>query len=59
MNKIEMTIDMKDDRLQFSSFKTHIKAFIKAHSTVLLNKKIAIKQKSSIFIQKLYNQNYV
>jgi len=51
MNKIEMTIDMKDDRLQFSSFKAHIKAFIKAHSTVLLSKKIAIKQKSSISTQ--------
>jgi len=29
MNKIKMTIDMKDDCLQFFSFKTHIKAFIK------------------------------
>jgi len=50
-----MTIDMKDDHLQFSSFETHIKAsikaFIKAHSTVLLSKKIAIEQKSSTFIQ--------
>ncbi len=55
MNKIKMTIDMKDDHLQFSSFETHIKAsikaFIKAHSTVLLSKKIAIEQKSSTFIQ--------
>jgi len=51
MNKIEMTIDMKDDRLQFSSFKAHIKAFIKAHSTVLSSKKIAIEQKSSISTQ--------
>ncbi len=51
MNKIKVTIDMKDDCLQLSSFKTYIKASIKAHSTVLLNKKIAIKQKSSIFIQ--------
>ncbi len=49
MNKIEMTIDMRNDRFQFSSFKAHIKASIKAHSTVLSSKKIAIKQKSSIF----------
>ncbi len=49
MNKIKITINMKDDYLQFSSFKTHIKAFIKAHSTVLSSKKIAIEQKSSIF----------
>ncbi len=48
MNKIKMTIDMKNDRLQFSSFKTHIKAFIKAHSTVLSSKKIMIEQKSLI-----------
>jgi len=32
MNKIEVTIDMKDDHLQFSSFETHIKASTKAHS---------------------------
>jgi len=51
MNKIEMTIDMKDDCLQFSSFKAHIKAFIKAHSTILSSKKIAIEQKSLIFTQ--------
>ncbi len=51
MNKIEMTIDMRDNRLQFSSFKAHIKAFIKAHSTVLSSKKIAIEQKSSISTQ--------
>ncbi len=51
MNRIEMTIDMKDDCLQFSSFKAHIKAFIKAYSTVLLSKKIAIEQKSLIFTQ--------
>ncbi len=51
MNKIEMTIDIRNDRLQFSSFKAHIKAFIKAHSTVLSSKKIAIKQKSSISTQ--------
>jgi len=51
MNKIKMTIDMKDNCLQFSSFNIHIKAFIKAHSTVLSSKKIAIEQKSSIFTQ--------
>jgi len=51
MNKIKVTIDMKDDHLQFSSFKTYIKAFIKAHSTVLSSKKIAIEQKSLIFTQ--------
>ncbi len=51
MNKIEMTIDMKENRLQFSSFEAHIKASIKAHSTVLLSKKIAIEQKSLIFTQ--------
>ncbi len=51
MNKIEVTIDMKDDRLQFSSFKAHIKASIKAYSTVLSSKKIAIEQKSSISTQ--------
>jgi len=46
-----MTIDMRDDHLQFSSFEAHIKASIKAHSTVLLSKKIAIEQKSSISTQ--------
>ena len=46
-----MTIDMKDDRFQFSSFKAHIKSSIKAHLTVLSSKKIAIEQKSSIFTQ--------
>jgi len=51
MNKIEVTIDMRDDLLHFSSFKAHIKASIKAHSTVLSSKKIAIEQKSSISIQ--------
>ncbi len=51
MNKIEMTIDMKDDRLQFSSFEAHIKDSIKAHSTVLSSKKIAIEQKSSTSTQ--------
>ncbi len=44
-----MTIDIKDNCFQFSSFEIHIKAFIKAHSTVLLSKKIAIKQKSLTF----------
>ncbi len=42
---------MKDDCLQFSSFEAHIKAFNKAHSTVLSSKKIAIEQKSSISTQ--------
>ncbi len=51
INKIKMTIDMKDDRLQFSSFEAHIKASIKAHLTVLSSKKIVIEQKSLIFIQ--------
>ncbi len=51
MNKIKMIIDMKDNRLQFSSFEAHIKAFIKAHSTVLSSKKIVIEQKSSISTQ--------
>ncbi len=51
MNKIKMIIDMKDDCLQFSSFKAHIKVSIKAHSTVLSNKKIMIEQKSSISTQ--------
>jgi len=46
-----MTIDMKDDHLQFSSFKAHIKASIKAHLTVFSSKKIAIEQKSLIFTQ--------
>ncbi len=53
MNKIKVTINMKDNHLQFSSFKAHIKAFIKAHSTVLSSKKIAIEQKSSISTQML------
>jgi len=46
-----MTIDMKDNCLQFSSFEAHIKAFIKAHLTVLSSKKIMIEQKSSISTQ--------
>ncbi len=48
MNKIEMTIDMRDDRLQFPSSEAHIKASTKAHSAVLPSKKIAIEQKSSV-----------
>ncbi len=51
MNKIKMTIDMRNDHLQFSSFEAHIKASIKAHSTVFSSKKIAIEQKSSISTQ--------
>ena len=47
-----MTIDMRDDRLQFSSFEAHIKASTKAHSTLLsVIKKIAIEQKSSTLTQ--------
>ncbi len=48
MNKIEITIDMRNDRLQFSDSKTHIDA-----SSTLLSviKKIAIEQKSSISTQ--------
>ncbi len=57
MNKIKVTIDMRDDRLQFSSFEAHIKAFIKAYSTVLSSKKIAIEQKSSISTQILRRFN--
>ena len=51
MNKIGVTIDMRDDRLQFPSSEAHIKASIKAHSAVLPSKKIAIEQKSSISTQ--------
>ncbi len=51
MNKTEMTIDMRDDHLQFSSFEAHIKASIKAHLTVLSSKKIVIEEKSLIFTQ--------
>ncbi len=52
MNKIEMIIDMRDDRLQFSSFETHIKASIKAHLISLsIIKKIVIEQKSSTSTQ--------
>jgi len=48
MNKIEITIDMKDNRLQFSDSKTHIDASSISLSVI---KKIAIKQKSSTFTQ--------
>ncbi len=52
MNKIEMTIDMRDNHLQFSSFEAHIKASIKAHSISLsVIKKIAIEQKSLTLTQ--------
>ncbi len=51
MNKIKITIDMRNNHLQFSSFEAHIKASIKAHLTVLSSKKIAIEQKSSISTQ--------
>jgi len=48
MNKIKVTIDMRNDRFQFSDSKTHINA-----SSTLLSviKKIAIEQKSSISTQ--------
>ncbi len=48
MNKIEVTIDMRDNRLQFSDSKTHIDA-----SSISLSvlKKIAIEQRSSISTQ--------
>ncbi len=48
MNKIEITIDMRNDRLQFSDSKSHINV-----SSIFLSviKKIAIEQKSSISIQ--------
>jgi len=48
MNKIEVTIDMRNDRLQFPDSKTHIDA-----SSIFLSviKKIAIEQKSSISTQ--------
>jgi len=48
MNKIKITIDMRNDHLQFSDSKTHIDA-----SSTLLSviKKIMIEQKSLIFTQ--------
>jgi len=48
MNKTEITIDMRNDCLQFSDSKTHIDASSISLSVI---KKIAIEQKSSIFIQ--------
>ncbi len=48
MNKIEVTIDMRDDRLQFSDSKTHIDA---SWISLSVLKKIVIEQKSSIFTQ--------
>ncbi len=48
MNKIEITIDMRNDRLQFSDSKTHIDASLISLSVI---KKIAIEQKSSISTQ--------
>jgi len=48
MNKTGVTIDMRDDRLQFPSSEAHIKASTKAHPAPLpVIKKIAIEQKSS------------
>ncbi len=44
MNKIEITIDMRNDRLQFPDSKTHINASLTLLSVI---KKIAIEQKSS------------
>ncbi len=48
MNKIEVTIDMRNDRLQFSDSKTHINASSISLSVI---KKIAIEQKSSTSTQ--------
>jgi len=48
MNKIEITIDMRNDHLQFSDSKTHINVSSISLSVI---KKIAIEQKSSISIQ--------
>jgi len=48
MNKIKITIDMKDNYLQFSDSKTYIDASLISLSVI---KKIAIEQKSSISIQ--------
>ncbi len=46
MNKIEITIDIRNDCFQFSDSKTHIDASLTSLSVI---KKIAIKQKSLIF----------
>ncbi len=48
MNKIKVTIDMRDDRLQFPDSKTHIDASSISLSVI---KKIAIEQKSSTSTQ--------
>ncbi len=48
MNKIEITIDMRDDCLQFSDSKTHIDVSSTLFSVL---KKIAIEQRSSISTQ--------
>jgi len=48
MNKIEITIDMRNNYLQFSDSKTHINASLTFLSVI---KKIAIEQKSLISIQ--------
>jgi len=48
MNKIEVTINMRNNRLQFSDSKTHINASLTSLSVI---KKIAIEQKSSISTQ--------
>jgi len=48
MNKIEITIDMRNDRLQFPDSKTHIDASLISLSVI---KKIAIEQKSSTSTQ--------
>ena len=48
MNKIEITIDMKDDHFQFSDSKTHINTSLISLSVL---KKIAIEQKSSTSTQ--------
>ncbi len=46
MNKIEITIDMRNDYFQFSDSKTSIDA---SSTSLSIIKKIVIKQKSSIF----------
>ncbi len=48
MNKIKVTIDMRNDCLQFSDSKTHINASSISLSVI---KKIAIEQKSSTSTQ--------
>ncbi len=48
MNKIEITINMRNDRLQFSDSKTHINA---SSISLSIIKKIAIEQKSSTSTQ--------